>query len=115
MSNDRDLPVGQADYGTVRHIPECPEDPDRPSRDRWKESCQGFLRGEGDERRPSPFKMAKSFRNGRYQHLMFLGICGFVICNHCDKEILLVDPWPTYFSYWSRVNLVQEMITVGGR
>ena len=113
MSNERDLPVGQAEYGTLRQIPECPEDPDGPSRDRWMENCQGFLRGEGDARRPSPFKMIKSFRNGRYQHLMFLGICGFIICNHCDKEILLVDPWPTHFSYWSRVNWLQEVITVG--
>lgn len=110
MCNERALPVGQNEHGTVRHIPECPEDPDIPSRDRWMERHPGLITCRDDYHGPSVHKMVKSFRNGRYQHFMFLGICGFVICNHCDKEILLVDPWPTHFSYWSRVNALQPIV-----
>jgi len=39
-------------------------------------------------------------RNGYYQHLINIGTCGLVVCNHCDREIMLVDPWPTCHSEW---------------
>ncbi|GEM_PF-5958293 len=47
--------------------------------------------------------MLPSLRNGCYQHMMFLGVTGLVIVNHCDQEILLVDPWPTYCTRWTEL------------
>ena len=43
----------------------------------------------------------KSLRNGYYQHIFFIGVCGFVVVNHHDKEILLLDTWPSYSSPWA--------------
>ena len=38
-----------------------------------------------------------TFRNGRFQHIIWLGVNGYVIINHfAPREILLVDPWPSY-------------------
>lgn len=38
-----------------------------------------------------------TFRNGYFQHIVWLGVNGYVIVNHfAPKEILLVDPWPSY-------------------
>ncbi len=37
------------------------------------------------------------FRNGCFQHIIWLGVSGYLIINHFEpKEILLVDPWPSY-------------------
>jgi len=86
-------------HGTVRP-PACPDS------DRVSETCPGFLsNGEPDSART-----VRSFRNGSRQHLMFLGISGFVVCNHCDREILLVDPWPSCHSRWTEL-----VPTVDGR
>lgn len=38
----------------------------------------------------------KWFRNGFFQHLVWLGVCGWVDINYYDKEIILHDPWPSY-------------------
>ncbi|MCP4678994.1 MAG: hypothetical protein GY854_26590 [Deltaproteobacteria bacterium] len=46
------------------------------------------------------FKPLKRIRNGEYQHIFWLGINGFVIVNRKDKEVLVVDPWPSHCSYW---------------
>ena len=35
-------------------------------------------------------------KNGAYQKIFWLGVCGYIIVNEHDKEILLVDPWPSY-------------------
>lgn len=43
------------------------------------EECPGILNRDGS---PSASRMVRSYKNGCYQHLMFLGVCGFVICNH---------------------------------
>lgn len=43
----------------------------------------------------------KSLRNGYYQEIFWLGCSGFIIFNHHDKEILLVDPWSSYSSFWN--------------
>ncbi len=78
---------------TFRILSRCPQE------DRHNETLEGILvNNSADDR-----KLVKSFRNGCYQHIMFLGISGFVICNHCDRDILLVDPWPSYLSEWSRL------------
>ena len=38
-----------------------------------------------------------SIWNGHYQHIFWIGVNGYVIVNHYEpREILLVDPWPTY-------------------
>lgn len=37
-----------------------------------------------------------SIRNGYFQHIFWLGVNGWVVVDHYDAEILLVDPWPTY-------------------
>lgn len=42
----------------------------------------------------------KSYRNGYYQHIYWLGVGGYLIINHHDKEILLIDPWHSYSSFW---------------
>ena len=34
--------------------------------------------------------------NGRYQQLFWMGAFSWGIVNHEDREILLIDPWPTY-------------------
>jgi hypothetical protein len=36
------------------------------------------------------------YANGDYQKIHWLGVAGFIIINEPDKEILLVDPWPSY-------------------
>lgn len=110
-SDNVDLASGD-DYGTIIRVPPCPEDPEQPHRDLWMERCEGILGSNGE---PDENRMIHSFRNGRYQHIMFLGTCGYVICNHCDREILLVDPWPTHFSHWTRVTWLQEVLTTGRR
>lgn len=102
-------PVGEP-AARIRRIPPCPEHPEHPGPDRWMETRSGVVRRHAP---PNPGRMLPSFRNGRYQQLLFLGVGGFIVCNHCDKEILLVDPWPTCFSYWTRVAWLQEVITVG--
>ena len=38
----------------------------------------------------------KWFRNGFFQHLVWLGVHGWLDINYYDKEILLHDPWPSY-------------------
>lgn len=38
--------------------------------------------------------------NGDYQQILWLGVGGFVVVNHVDREIVLVDPWPTVCSPW---------------
>lgn len=43
----------------------------------------------------------KSIRNGYYQEIFWLGCSGYIIFNHHDKEILLVDPWSSYRSFWN--------------
>lgn len=68
-----------------------------PAREGWREICDGFHSGG----RPDHDRLTRSFTNGCYQQILFLGVSGFVICNHWDKEILLVDPWPTYASFWT--------------
>jgi len=41
--------------------------------------------------------LPKNFiKNGDYQKIYWLGVCGYIIVNEHDKEILLVDPWPSY-------------------
>jgi hypothetical protein len=86
-------------HGTIRTIPLCPPDPDQQHRDRWvMGDCPGTIDGDGY---PVANRMVPGFCNGRYQHIMALGICGYVICNHCDREIVLLDPWPTYHSEWT--------------
>jgi hypothetical protein len=42
------------------------------------------------------FHPVQSVWNGNFQHIMWLGVNGWVIINHHDREILLVDPWPSY-------------------
>lgn len=38
-----------------------------------------------------------TFRNGYFQHLVCLGVHGYVVINNFNhKEILLVDTWPSY-------------------
>lgn len=96
-SDNVDLALGD-DHAAVSRVPPCPEDSEQPHRDLWMERCEGILGSNGE---PDENRMIHSFRNGRYQHIMFLGICGYVICNHCDKEILLVDPWPSHHSEWT--------------
>ncbi len=46
----------------------------------------------------------KSLRNGYYQEIYWLGCSGFIIFNHHDKEILLVDPWSSYCSFWNSLD-----------
>ena len=42
-------------------------------------------------------KFPKNFiKNGAYQKIFWLGVNGYIIVNEHDKEILLVDPWPSY-------------------
>lgn len=105
-SDNADLAPGNG-HAAVRRVPPCPEHPEQRHGDLWMERCEGILGSNGE---PDENRMIHSFRNGRYQHLMFLGICGFVICNHCDRKILLVDPWPTHFSHWTRVTWLQEVL-----
>jgi hypothetical protein len=38
----------------------------------------------------------KWITNGFFQQILWLGVAGYAIVNHYQKEILLVDPWPTY-------------------
>lgn len=88
--NNIRVSLGETGYSTIK--------PRRcPTIDRWDETGEGILGGQDASRN----RIVRSFRNGCYQHLMFVGICGFVICNHCDKEILLLDPWPTFHSRWT--------------
>ncbi|MBN2801462.1 MAG: MBL fold metallo-hydrolase [Deltaproteobacteria bacterium] len=38
-----------------------------------------------------------TFRNGNFQHIIWLGVNGYLIINHfAPREIILVDPWPSY-------------------
>ena len=43
-----------------------------------------------------PVPWQQSVWNGRYQQISWLGVNGWIIVNHHDREILLIDPWPTY-------------------
>ncbi|MDJ0765444.1 MAG: hypothetical protein QNJ97_20860 [Myxococcota bacterium] len=46
------------------------------------------------------FAPTGQFRNGCFQHIVWLGFSGYVIVNHFKpKQILLVDPWPSYRRY----------------
>jgi len=45
-------------------------------------------------------KYNKCLWNGDYQQILWLGVNGFVVIDHEDREILLVDPWPTVCSRW---------------
>lgn len=36
------------------------------------------------------------YDNGAFQRIYWLGVNGFMIVNEPDKEILLIDPWPSY-------------------
>ncbi len=92
-NQDNDIRAAPGSSQTSIRPPRCPR------QDRWAETCNGIMNG----REASSDQIVRSFRNGCYQHLMFLGICGFAICNHCDEEILLVDPWPTYHSRWTEL------------
>lgn len=38
----------------------------------------------------------KWFRNGFFQHLVWLGVHSWIDINYYDKEVLLHDPWPSY-------------------
>lgn len=43
-------------------------------------------------------KFSENFiKNGDYQKIFWLGVNGYIIVNERDKEILLIDPWPSYF------------------
>ncbi len=86
QENERCLPIGEQ-TGTIQQPP-C------PSTDR----TVGIINNEGES---SAGRIVRSLKNGCYQHMMFTGIAGFVICNHCDREILLVDPWPSFCSRWT--------------
>lgn len=70
--------------------------PTNNTKDTWDE-LGGFLTGLN----PDDKKLVASFRNGENQHLMFLGIFGFVVCDHENKEILLIDPWASHHSEWT--------------
>lgn len=35
-------------------------------------------------------------QNGLYQKIVWLGVHGIIIVNEIDKEILIIDPWPSY-------------------
>jgi len=56
------------------------------------------------------YEPALSIRNGYYQHIFWLGVGGYAIVNYYDKEIVLVDPWPSYCSLW-----VGRVPTAGAR
>jgi hypothetical protein len=50
-----------------------------------------------------------SIQNGNYQHIFWLGVAGFMIMNHKDHEIVLVDPWPSQCSLWtSKIPLISQ-------
>lgn len=34
--------------------------------------------------------------NGEYQKIVWLGVNGYIIINEREKEILVIDPWPSY-------------------
>ena len=45
-------------------------------------------------------KFPKNFiKNGDYQKIYWLGVSGYIIINEHDKEILLIDPWPSYIEF----------------
>jgi hypothetical protein len=54
---------------------------------------------EGDKKFPEDIAI-KSIRNGYYQHIYWLGVGGYLIINHHDKEFILIDPWHSYLSFW---------------
>lgn len=42
-------------------------------------------------------KLIENFiNNGEYQKIVWLGVHGFLIINEKKKEILMIDPWPSY-------------------
>ena len=44
--------------------------------------------------------LPKNFiKNGAYQKIYWLGVSGYIIANELDKEILLIDPWPSYIEF----------------
>jgi len=94
--------IGANSTTTIRQVEPCPHDEqDNPIEEPNRTWPQGIRRE--DNGRADSNQMVRSLRNGCYQHLMFLGVGGFVICNHCDHEILLVDPWTSYHSEWTRL------------
>lgn len=40
-------------------------------------------------------------KNGTYQKIYWLGVSGYIVVNEQDKEILLIDPWPSYIELTS--------------
>ena len=40
-------------------------------------------------------------QNGYYQQIVWLGVAGYMIVNHFDRDIVLLDPWPSYHSWWT--------------
>ncbi len=42
-----------------------------------------------------------SMRNGYYQHVIWLGVAGYAVINHHDREIMLIDPWPSYSAIYT--------------
>ena len=100
QSGGRPAAISTGELGsTLRSSIPCPRRNDRPV-DRDNSWPQGILDEHG---RADSNRMVRSLQNGCYQHLMFLGVGGFVICNHCDNEILLIDPWTSHHSQWTEL------------
>ncbi|MBN1578382.1 MAG: hypothetical protein JW913_17605 [Chitinispirillaceae bacterium] len=38
--------------------------------------------------------------NGGFQQIVWLGVAGYLVINHVDRDIILIDPWPSYHSWW---------------
>ncbi len=50
------------------------------------------------------YRPNSSIWNGHYQHIFWIGVNGYVIVNHYEpREIVLVDPWPTYRPWLNRL------------
>jgi hypothetical protein len=60
------------------------------------ESKQKILDSPIWDKKKIKFRPVQSIWNGNFQHIMWWGVNGWVIVNHHDQEILLVDPWPSY-------------------
>ncbi|MBN2528750.1 MAG: hypothetical protein JXR76_20335 [Deltaproteobacteria bacterium] len=65
----------------------------------WSESIFGILR-ENSQLDVDTAHLALNISNGTHQKIFSLGTYGFVVCNFIDRELLLVDPWPTHYSRW---------------
>jgi len=51
------------------------------------------------------------YENGRYQKILWLGVNSFMIINEPDREIFLVDPWPSYAEETNTKTLGVELLT----